>query len=646
MTEKLLQEVRIGDFRLQNPVVFGPHRVNFPEGNLPGSKRIAYYEERAKNHVGMIIIEGSMVLQGAYPYDWALNVFEKNAVAAYADVAAAIHKYKTVAVASLNHCGMQGDSSVTRKPLLAPSAVPEVNSNEIPKVMDNDDIKKLINGFKFGAAVMKQAGFDGVEINAGQYSLLRQFLSGLTNFRGDEYGGSLENKCRLLVEVLNEVRLLLGNDKILGLRMCADEYAPWGGIQPSEAREMVNYITKQVKIDYIFFENGSIFSTNMTMSGYNQPEDYAVKAAVEAGTDIPEMVKGVGGSLVSLDSMKKALTDFQLLDLTRTLIADPEFVVKVEAGRNKEIVPCILCKEGCHTYANTNPVVACSMNPIAGEEHKFKPIKPLRKKNIAVVGSGPAGLMAALTALKVGHTVTLFEKEQNLGGHFGKFAENFNSDKPQRVLKYFIGNFAEYQENGLLDIKQNVEFISDMAKDYDAIIVAAGADYQNGSFVGDTKVVNLDDILNGNVPEGKRAVVEDTLGDNRAITACRMLRQKGYEVVLVTKNAYHADKLVKIGEFSDWFGEMAGLQITDFTNSYVGYAGKDKLEIVNKYNEEKTILDGVDIAVRIETPKINDSLWIELKNSGVIRILAGDVVAPRNLQAAIREGYQAIKELR
>ena len=647
MTEKLLQAINIGDFRLQNPAVFGPHRVNFPEGHLPGPKRIAYYEERAKNNVGMIIVENSMVLEGEYPYDWALNVFEKDAVAAYGKLAAAVHKYDTVVVGSLNHYGMQGDSSVTRKPLLAPSAnVPGTTADEIPKVMDDDDIKALVNGFKVGAGVMKQAGLDGVEINAGQYSLLRQFLSGLTNFRGDAYGGSLENKCRLLVTVLNECRLLLGSDKILGLRMCADEYAPWGGIQPSEAKEMVAYITSKVKIDYIAFENGSIYSANMTMSGSNKPEDYAVAAALEAGSGAPETVKGVGGSLVTLASIEKALNDFHLVDLTRALIADPEFIVKVRDGRTKEITPCILCKEGCHTHANTNPVVACAMNPIAGEEYKYSPIKPFRRKNLAVVGSGPAGLSAALTALKTGHTVTLFEKTEKLGGHFAKFAENFSSDQPSKVLQYYLDNFADYEKKGDLQIKINHEFTADMAKDFDAVAVAAGANYFNGAFKGDSQVISLDDILDGNIPAGGRAVVEDALGDNRAVTACRMLKKAGYNVVLVTKNAYHASKLVKIGEFADWYGEMAGLGIDDYTNSYVGYAGKDKVEIINKYNEEITALAGADLAVKIETPKVEQGLWEAIKTINVPKILLGDAVAPRNLQAAIREGYQAIKELR
>ena len=646
MTEKILQAINIGKYRLQNPAVFGPHRLNFPEGHLPGPKRIAYYEERAKCNVGMIVTENINVLAGEYPYDWALNVYEKDAAHALGKLAAAIHKYETVLMGSLNLSGMQGDSSVTRKPLLAPSAVAEVNSNEIPKVIDDDDIKSIKKGFKHGAEVMLEAGFDGVEINAGQNSLLRQFLSGLTNFRGDEYGGSLENKCRLLVEVLADARAVIGDDKLLGLRLCADEYAPWGGIQPNEAKAITEYVVSQVKPDYIAFENGSIFTTNMTLAGWNQPEDYALAAATEAGSGVDDVVKGVGGSLVSLEAIEKALESFQLVDLTRTLIADPQFINKVKSGNVKSIVPCILCKEGCHTAANTNPVVACSMNPIAGEEHKYQAIKPFCKKNIAVVGSGPAGLMATLTALQAGHSVTLFEKAETLGGHYQQFAEHYNSDQPQRVLRYFIDNFADYQENGLLEIKVNHEFTVDDVQGYGAVIVASGADYIANQFQGDAAALSLDDILQGKIPEGKRVVVEDTLGDNRAITACRLLKNAGYEIVLVTKGAYFADKLVKIGEFSQWYGEMAALGITERSNSFVGYAGKDRLEIVNKYNEEKEILDGVDLAVRIETPAVNNKLWNDLQNAGVMRILVGDAVAPRNLQAAIREGYEAVKELR
>lgn len=646
MTEKILQAINIGSFRLQNPAVFGPHRVNFPEGHLPGAKRIAYYEERAKGGVGMIVTEGAMVLPGEYPYDWALNVYEHGAVAAFSQLAAAIHKYDTVLVGSLNLCGMQGDSSVTRRPLLAPSAVAEVNSNEIPKVIDADDLAAIKEGYEFGAAVMNHAGFDGVEINAGQGSLLRQFLSGLTNFRGDEYGGSLENKCRLAVEVLQAARAVIGDNKILGLRMCADEYAPWGGIQPAEAKELVKYITDRVAVDYVAFENGSIFTTNMTWAGSNQPEDYALAAAREAGSDISYIRQCVGGSLVSCRMIAKALEDFPLVDITRALIADPQFLEKIKAGNEKAIVPCILCKEGCHTAANTNPVVACAMNPIVGEEHKYQPIKPRRRRSIAVAGSGPAGLQATLTALQSGHTVTLYEQGAALGGHFAKFADHSGCEYFGRVLKYFTANFAEYEKGGLLTVKLNCEMTAADAADYDAVVVASGADYTAAEYDGGAVSVSIDDILAGKIPDGSRAVVEDTLGDNRCITACRLLKNAGYDITLVNRDAYFAAQLVKIGEFSQWYGEMAALGIEQRSNAYIGYAGKDKLEIINKYNEETEILPGVDIAVKVATPQVNNKLWQELQGVKVAKILAGDAVAPRNLQAAIREGYQAIKELR
>lgn len=646
MAEKILQAINIGRFRLQNPAVFGPHRVNFPEGHLPGAKRIAYYEERAKGGVGMIITEGAMVLPGEYPYDWALNVYESDAVPAFSKLAAAIHKYETVLIGSLNLCGMQGDSSVTRRPLLAPSAVAEVNSNEIPKVIDADDFKAIRRGYEFGAAVLHQAGFDGVEINAGQSSLLRQFLSGLTNFRSDEYGGSLENKCRLTVEVLRAARAVIGENKILGLRICADEYAPWGGIQPAEARELVKYITDQIRVDYVAFENGSIFTANMTMAGCNQPEDYALAAAKEAGSKIPYLRQCVGGSLVSPAAIAKALEDFALVDITRTLIADPQFIEKIRSGNEKAITPCILCKEGCHTQANTNPVVACAMNPIAGEEHKFEPIKIFSRKRLAVAGSGPAGLQAALTALQSGHIVTLYEKNAELGGHFRQFAENSGCEYYGRVLKYFTANLEEFERDGLLTVELNHEMTAAEAENFDAVIVASGADYTPSEYAGDALSVSLDDILSGKIPEGSRAVVEDTLGDNRCITACRILKKAGYDLTLVTKDAYFAAQLVKIGEFSQWYGEMGALGITQRSNSYIGYAGKDKLEIVNKYNEETETLPGVDITLKIASPRVNNMLWQELQAAPVMKILIGDAVAPRNLQAAIREGYQAIKELR
>ncbi len=646
VTNQLLQGISIGSYRLQTPTVFGPHRANFPEGHLPGSRRVAYYEERAKNSVGMIVVEGAMVCPGEYPYDWALNVWEENAVAAYEKLAATLHKYHTVVIGGLNHYGMQGDSSVTRKPLWAPSPVAEVNSNEIPKIMDEEDIQSLVRGFAFGAEVMKAAGLDGAEVNAGQYSLLRQFLSGLTNFRDDAYGGSLENKCRVVVEVLREVRRTLGTDRLLGLRLCADEYAPWGGIQPSEAKTILNYLAAQVPLDYVAFENGGIYSTNMTFGGDGQPEDYGLAAAREVGSEQKELPQIVGGSLVSLPLMEQALQEFSLIDITRSLIADPKLLKKVQENKEEEIVPCILCKRGCHTHVNTNPVVACSMNPRAGEESKQEFLFGAERKNLAVIGGGPAGMMAALSGLRVGHCVTLFEKEPELGGHYRQFAASSLSLQPTKVLTYFLKNLTFYEQSGQLTIQLQHVFSPEEAAGFDGMVVATGACYEAGAYAGDSKAISLEQILKGKIPSGHRAVVEDALGDQRAVTACRLLIQAGYTVFLVTKNSYQGETLVKIGEFADWFREMHTLGIESFTDSFVGYAGQDRLEIVNKYTETPIVLPGVDIVVSVAAPRVNQKLWRQLIHCSVPVILAGDAVAPRNLQAAIREGYAAIGELR
>lgn len=646
VTSQLLQGISIGSYRLQTPTVFGPHRLNFPEGHLPGSKRIAYYEERAKNSVGMIVVEGAMVCPGEYPYDWALNVWEENAVAAYEKLAAALHRYDTVIIGGLTHYGMQGDSSVTRKPLWAPSPVAEVNSNEIPKVMDEEDIRSLIHGFAFGAEVMKAAGLDGAEVNVGQYSLLRQFLSGLTNFRTDAYGGSLENKCRIVVEVLQEVRRVLGTERLLGLRLCADEYAPWGGIQPSEAKNILSHLVSQVRLDYVAFENGSIYSANMTFGGDGQPEDYALAAARETGSEHKELPQIVGGSLVSLPIMEQALREFPLVDITRSLIADPELLTKKREKREAEMVPCILCKEGCHTHANTNPVIACSMNPRAGEETKQELPFIGEQKKLAVIGGGPAGLMAALSALRVGHQVTLFEKATELGGHYRQFSAFSPSPQPSKVIDYFLRNLTPYEQSGQLTIQLEHPFLLAEATAFDGMVVATGASYEAGSYQGDARSLSLEQVLAGEIPSGRRAVVEDMLGDQRAVTACRLLVQAGYTVLLVTKNAYHGEKLVKIGEFAAWFGEMHALGIESFTDSFVGYAGRDRLEIFNKYTEKAAVLPGVDIVVSIDAPRVNQELWRQLAHCSVSGILVGDAVAPRNLQAAIREGRSSIRELR
>ena len=215
--------VRVGARVAPSRVLFGPHVTNLGRGRSFSERHRAYYAERAAGGCGVIVCETASVHPSDHPY-------ERAPVPGWAAVAGSCGA--ALLLASLGHSGSQGTSAFTGRAIWGASRVPDVVSREVPQVMEQPEISAVVAGFAAAAARAMADGLDGVEINAGQHSLLRQFLSGLTNHRTDAYG---EDRSLLLREVLAEVRASVGEDAVVGLRLCTDELAPWAGITPPES---------------------------------------------------------------------------------------------------------------------------------------------------------------------------------------------------------------------------------------------------------------------------------------------------------------------------------------------------------------------------------------------------------------------------
>src|SRR6266508_4272536 len=240
---KLLDALPLGARRAPHRVMFGPHVTNLGDDARRFSERhVAYYERRARGGCGTIVLEGASV----HPSDWPYERAPLADVAAdgWRAVANACHTHGSLVIASLDHAGGQGSSAYHQLPLWAPSRVPEVASREVPKWMEDDDIAAVIAGFDAAATRAVAAGCDGVEINAGQHSLVRQFLSGLTNHRDDEWG---RDRLRFGREVIAAVR---SRAPIVGLRLSCDELAPWAGITPDMAPTIARDLV-DAGVDYV-----------------------------------------------------------------------------------------------------------------------------------------------------------------------------------------------------------------------------------------------------------------------------------------------------------------------------------------------------------------------------------------------------------
>ncbi len=227
---QLLTPLTLGSRTAANRVVFGPHVTNLgaDDRSIP-ERHVAYYERRASGGCGTIVVEGASVHPSDWPYERA--PLAERCAEGWSAIVAACRPHGSLVVASLDHAGGQGSSAYSQAPLWAPSRVPEVNSREVPKWMESDDIAAVVDGFGAATKLAVDADLDGIEINAGQHSLVRQFLSGLTNQRDDEWG---HDRLRFAREVIGAVRSTAG-DRIVGLRLSCDELAPWAGITPEMA---------------------------------------------------------------------------------------------------------------------------------------------------------------------------------------------------------------------------------------------------------------------------------------------------------------------------------------------------------------------------------------------------------------------------
>jgi len=227
--------------------MFGPHVTNLGDDHRSLPERwVQYLATRARGGCGVIVTEGASVDESDWPYERA--PLASRCGEGWSRLAALASDVGSLVIAGLDHAGGQGSSAYSQRELWAPSRVPEVNTREVPKWMEPEDIDAVVHGFAAAAGLAVEAGLDGVEVNAGQHSLIRQFLSGLTNQRGDEWG---TDRLRFARDVLAATRAGVGADRVLGLRLSCDELAPWAGITPEQAPEIAAALSELV--DYLVY---------------------------------------------------------------------------------------------------------------------------------------------------------------------------------------------------------------------------------------------------------------------------------------------------------------------------------------------------------------------------------------------------------
>ncbi|MGA0204344.1 MAG: mycofactocin system FadH/OYE family oxidoreductase 1 [Ilumatobacteraceae bacterium] len=627
---RLVEPLALGARTAPNRVMFGPHVTNLGDDDRRLTERhVAYYERRARGGCGIVVVEGASVHASDWPYERApLAVKCENGWRAVAD---ACHRHGSLVIASLDHSGGQGSSAYSQQPLWAPSRVPEVNTREVPKWMEADDVRAVITGFAESARLATSSGVDGVEINAGQHSLVRQFMSGLTNHRGDEWA----DKTAFARQVIGAVRAAVG-DAVVGLRLSCDELAPWAGITPEMAPALAAELAN-CGLDYIVVVRGAIFSSEKTRPDFHEPTGFnidvcrAVREAVSESTAV-----FLQGSIVDVGQADWALGDGVCdgVEMTRAQIADPDLVVKVRHDEIDRIRPCIRCNQTCQVRDARNPIVSCVGEPSSGHESNDPDWYETAHstKQVLVIGGGPAGLETARVAATRGHSVTVVDTASEVGG----LARVAGPGTP-------LADWLERECRRLgVSIETHVDAatIASRAPTFDVVVQATGSITGTPDYTADAPVIDVADLRRGttSLPDSGTVVVLDPIGGPIGVALAEEL---GDRAVLVTPDNIAGNELSRTGDLAPANVRLAQRSATVVKRAVVrAVEAADsgvRVRLQDRFSGEIRTIDGVavvDAGFRLPSEPMPDAHHV-----------VGDAVAPRTLLEAVLEGRRAAREI-
>ena len=536
--DPLLQPYKLKHLTLRNRIMTTSHEPAYPEDGMPKDRYRLYHLERAKAGVAMVMTAGSAAVSKDSP-----PVF--NNVLAYKDevvpwmrrIADDCHEAGAAVMIQLTHLGRRtrwdkGDWL----PVLAAGPAREPSHRAFPKVMEDWDITRVINDFADAAERMKEAGLDGVEFECYGH-LLDQFMSPFTNALPAPYGGSLENRARFAMEVLAAVRKRVGETFLLGMRYTADEDEA-GGITSDDGVAIGKMFRDSGLVDFLNIIKGRIH-TDAAMTDVipihgmkSAPHlDFAGRMKAEVG-----MPTFHASRIPDVATARHAIASGQLdmVGMTRAHMADPHIVQKIIEGREHDIRPCVGATY-CLDRIYQGGMALCIHNPATGREetmpHTIKPAAT--KRQVVVVGAGPAGLEAARVAAERGHKLTVFEAASEAGGQVRLIAQTKRRAEMIGITDWRMAQCAALGVEFRFNTWAEAEDVT--ALNPDVVIIATGGMAQKDILAsGNELTVSAWDILSGDVKPGQNVLLYDDAGDHTALQAAQLLAESGAVVEVMT----------------------------------------------------------------------------------------------------------------
>jgi len=631
--QKLFTPGNIGNLELKNRIILPPMATNFadPEGNV-NERHIAYYRRRARGGAGLIISEHTGVARQGKAFPNMALIDSDGKIPQFRKLVQAVHEEGGKIFIQINHAGRQTLAAYTGCQPVAPSPIPCPVRQEMPKALSRQEISELVRAYASAAARAKEAGADGVEVHMAHGYLLNQFLSPFSNQRQDEYGGTLERRLRMPLEVLGAVRERVGADFPVTCRFSADEYVE-GGLRIEDSKQIAGAL-EQHGADALHVSACIGASWYLIHPPYYALEGIFVPlaAAVKSAVGIPVITVGrIRTPALADQILGENKADF--VSMGRALIADPDLPVKARQGRAAEIIPCISCNR-C-ALSIRKGALQCAVNPEAGREEMLAFRTANVPKKVWVVGGGPAGLKAAEIAAKRGHQVILFEKQKELGGQFVLAA----IPPGKQVLNEFTRQLINETRKLPLEIRLGKVFDETFLEKEkpDVLILATGAIPSPPPIegIGSCPVFSPGEALSSPDKLGERVLIIG--GGGIGAETADFLAEKGKEVTLVEMREGIALDLV--GHLQHFLNKrLKEKNVQVLTSTKVLRFEPAGVRVEDDGGQRK--LAGFDSVVTAVGAEPNDRLARSLKGKVPEFFVIGDAAQPREVLEALLEAEE------
>ncbi|WP_163575857.1 dimethylglycine demethylation protein DgcA [Halomonas faecis] len=686
--DAIFQPIEIGKLTIRNRVVSTAHaEVHATDGGMTTERYVKYYEEKAKGGCGLCICGGSSVVSIDSPQAWwsSVNLSTDRIIPHFQNLADAVHQHGGKIMIQITHMGRRSRWDGFDWPtLLSPSGIREPVHRSTCKTIEEEEIWRIVGDFAQAARRAKEGGLDGVELSAVHQHLIDQFWSPRVNKRTDQWGGSFEGRMKFGLEVLKAVRAEVGDDFVVGMRICGDEFHP-DGLSHDDMKQIAGYYDATGKVDF-FGVVGSGCDTHDTLANVIPNMSYPPEPFLHLAAGIKEVVSAPVIHAQNIKDPNQASRILEggyvdLVGMTRAHIADPHLIAKIKMGQVDQIKQCVGANY-CIDRQYQGLDVLCIQNAATSREYLGLPHLieksegPTRK--VVVVGGGPGGMEAAKVAAERGHDVTLFEAAEALGGQITIAAQAPQRDQIAGITRWYQLELARLNVDLRLGTRADEATLLDLRPD--VVVLATGGQPFLSQFPEwgysenpeESLVVSTWDVLSGKVAPGKNVLIYDAICEFSGVSAADYLADKGAKVEIVTDDikpgaavggttfpTYYRSLYEKeVIMTSDLmlhkvYREGSGL-VAVLENEYTGALEErvvDQVVVENGVRPDEALYYALKAQSRNNGQVDLEALYaakpqpcLSEAGEGFLLFRLGDCTAPRNTHAAIYDALRICKD--